>query len=318
MFLLRAIFTSMKADVVTPTALVFDIKRYAVHDGPGIRTAVFFKGCPMRCRWCHNPEGADKQPELLLRPNMCSHCYCCLDVCPKGALKKDLEGSVTVDRDLCDCCAECVEVCVYDALQIAGQEMTVEILIREIEKDRIFFDQSGGGATLTGGEPLHQHEFVSVFLDELRSRSIHSAVDTAGYAPAHVFRRIACKADLLLFDLKLMDKERHCEHTGVSNSVVLENLRWATGEGLTVHIRLPLIPGVNDDENEVLQKADFLASLEAIRSVSILPYHKGGVEKAKRIGKAPEFPEFSVPSKEKTAKIVDIFQNRGFEVRIGG
>lgn len=299
-------------------AFIFDIKRYAVHDGPGIRTAVFFKGCPLRCRWCHNPEGVETHPELLQHPGMCSRCYACIEACPQGALRKDTDGAVTVDHGLCDACGACVEVCPTDALRIAGRNIGLDELLNEVEKDRIFYDQSGGGVTLTGGEPLLQHEFAGAFLDALRERRIHSVLDTSGYAPADVFRGTAAKADLLLFDLKMVDETRHRNSTGVSNRIILDNLTWAAGSGPAVHIRIPLIPGVNDDENEVERMADFIASLKTIRSVNILPYHKGGVEKAKRLGKASAFPEFAAPRPERTREILDLFRARGFVVKSGG
>jgi pyruvate formate lyase activating enzyme len=299
-------------------ASIFDIKRYAVHDGPGIRTAVFFKGCPLHCRWCHNPEGVETRAELLMRPGICARCYACLDSCPHGALRKDKDGSVAVDHNLCDACSACVEICPTGALQIAGRTIGLRELLGEVEKDRIFYDQSGGGVTLTGGEPLMQHEFVGAFLEALRQRRIHSVLDTSGYAPEDVFRRTAAGADLLLFDLKLLDEARHKEWTGVSNRLILDNLKWAASSGPPVNIRIPLVSGVNDDADEIERMADFIAALKTVRSVNLLPYHKGGVEKAARLGKASAFPEFPLLRRERVREIRDLYRDRGFAVKTGG
>ncbi len=299
-------------------ALIFDIKRYAVHDGPGIRTAIFFKGCPLECVWCHNPEGIETFSELLHRPGICGRCYTCLNVCPRDALRKADSNTVTIVRELCDGCGLCVEACPYDALQLAGRQVSLRALLDEIERDRIFHDQSCGGVTLTGGEPLLQHEFVIDLLKELRRSSIHSALDTSGYAPEDQFRRVALESDVILYDLKLMNDEQHRQVTGVSNKLIINNLKWAANAGLDLVIRIPLIPGINDSDAEIRNKAEFLADLGNIRSVNILPYHRGGIEKARRLERFSRFHELEVPSEEKLNMALKVFRDHGFETKSGG
>ena len=299
-------------------ALIFDVKRYAVHDGPGIRTAVFFKGCPLNCLWCHNPEGIERFPEILYRPGICGRCFACLNACPNGALRKDDSKALTIARELCNGCGLCVEGCPYDALQLAGRQVNLNALLGEIERDRIFHDQSGGGVTLTGGEPVLQHEFAICLLRELRNSSIHSALDTSGYAPEDLFHRVALESDIILYDLKLMDDEKHREVTGVSNELIIKNLKWAANSGLDLVIRIPLIPGINDNDHEIRNKAEFLATLENIRYVNILPYHRGGEEKARRLGRTIRSRGIEIPSEEKLSMVLKIFRDYGFEAKVGG
>jgi pyruvate formate lyase activating enzyme len=297
---------------------VFDIKRYSIHDGPGIRTTVFLKGCSLHCLWCHNPESVDPGTELMHWPSRCSRCYSCLKACPKGALAKDDAGAVVVDRAKCDLCGRCAEACLYDALQIVGREMSVEDVLDEAEKDKIFYDQSGGGVTLSGGDPFVQAGFAEALLDGCRARGIRTAVDTAAFANNGVVERLASKADLVLFDLKAMDEARHKEFTGVSNAPVLDNLRRLAAGRTEVWVRIPLVAGVNDDDDNVRRTIEFLLSLKTVRRVGLLPYHSSGLEKARRIGRQHDFRKFEAPSEERLAAIAAAFREAGFEVRRGG
>jgi len=297
---------------------VFDIKRYSIHDGPGIRTTVFLKGCSLHCLWCHNPESVDPGVELMHWPSRCSRCYSCLDACPKGALAKDDAGAVVVDRTACDLCGRCAEACLYDALQIVGREMTVEDVLSEAEKDKIFYDQSGGGVTLSGGDPFVQAGFAEALLDGCRARGMRTAVDTAGLANNGVVERLAAKADLVLFDLKAMEEARHREFTGVSNAPVLDNLKRLAAGRTEVWVRIPLVAGVNDDDDNIRRTIEFLLSLKTVRRVGLLPYHASGLEKARRIGRQKEFRKFEAPSEERLAAIATAFREAGFEVRRGG
>jgi pyruvate formate lyase activating enzyme len=297
---------------------IFDVRRYSIHDGPGIRTAVFFKGCPLHCQWCHNPEGIRPGPELMHWPSRCSRCYACVAACARGAISKHPTEGVTIDREKCDLCGRCAEACLYDAMQVVGADAMVGDLLREIEKDRIFYEQSGGGVTFTGGDPLSQAGFLAEVLEALRARGIRTAVDTSGFSGDGVLESIAAKTDLVLFDLKLMDEARHREFTGVSNVPILENLRRLAAGPAEVWIRIPLVSGVNDDDGNVNATITFLKSLKTVRCVGLLPYHSGGLDKARRLGGASWFRAFEAPPEERLAAIEAAFRGAGFEVRRGG
>lgn len=300
------------------TGRIFDIKRYSIHDGPGIRTTVFLKGCALRCLWCHNPESIDPGPELMYWPGRCARCYACIKACPLAAISKDQAGAVVIDRTRCDLCGECAEACLYDAMQMVGREASVEDVLAEVEKDRIFYEQSGGGVTLSGGDPLVQSDFTEALIDACRSRGIRSALDTAGMSQNGVLDRLAAKADLVLYDLKCMDEARHREFTGVSNAPILENLKRLAAAGMEIWVRIPLVHGVNDDDDNIRRTIAFLQSLGTIRRVGVLPYHSGGLEKARRIGRESHFRKFETPSEERIAAIEAAFREAGFEVRRGG
>ncbi len=300
------------------TGTIFDLKRYSIHDGPGIRTTVFFKGCPLHCLWCHNPEGIDGAPELMHWDSRCTRCYACVAACPIGALSKNPSGAVTIDRAKCDLCGRCAEDCLYEAMQLVGYSTTVSELVGEIEKDRVFFEQSGGGVTFSGGEPLAQPEFLEALVDALRERGIRTALDTTGLASEELLDRIAAKTDLVLFDLKIMDEAKHRELTGVSNKRLLENLARLAASTTEVWVRIPLMAGVNDGEENIRATIDFLGSLETIKTIGLLPYHLGGDGKARRLGKDACFRSFEPPSDERYAAIEAAIRDAGFRVQKGG
>jgi pyruvate formate lyase activating enzyme len=300
------------------TGRVFDVKRYSIHDGPGIRTTVFLKGCGLRCQWCHNPESIDQRPELMHWPSRCERCHACVQACPSGALSADADGAVLVDRAKCDLCGRCAEACLYDAMQVIGREMSVEEVLGEVERDRLFFEQSGGGVTLSGGDPLVQADFAEAVLAACRARGIHTAIDTAGFAADGALDRLARQADLILFDLKVVDADAHKAFTGVSNVAILENLRRLAAAGREIWIRIPLVHGVNDDDGNIGRAIDLLRSLGSVRRIGLLPYHAGGLEKARRIGQERHFRKFESPSAERLAGIEAAFREAGFDVRRGG
>jgi len=300
------------------TGRIFDIKRYSIHDGPGIRTTVFLKGCALHCLWCHNPESIDPGPELMHWPGRCARCYSCIEACPLGAISKDSSGAVVIDRAKCDLCGKCAEACLYDAMQIVGREMSVEDVLAEVEKDLVFYEQSGGGVTLSGGDPFVQASFAEAILDGCRDRGIRTAVDTAGFSTDGVLDRLAGKTELILCDLKSMDDGRHKELTGVSNVPVLENVKRLAASRTETWVRIPLLAGVNDGDDNIRRTIAFLASLKRIKRVGLLPYHSGGLEKARRIGRGSQFRKFEAPTEERIAAIETAFRKAGFEARRGG
>lgn len=266
------------------TAGVFNIMRFSTHDGPGIRTTVFFKGCPLSCWWCHNPEGQSFRPELLYFEERCRHCGDCLAVCPQG-----------VTDFTCRRCTVCAEVCQTEARQVAGKRMTLGEVVREIEKDIIFFDESGGGVTLSGGEPVAQPRFAEALLRACRERGIRTVLETCGFGHPDTFLRVALAADLVLFDLKLVDPARHKQYTGVSNRGILRNLERLVERGRTVRVRIPVVPGINDTDEDATQFSEYLKKL-AIRDVELLPYHHIGTEKYRRLGLAYRLPGTPQPT----------------------
>jgi len=277
---------SAAGDGARRTGVLFDIKRYAIHDGPGIRTTAFFKGCPLSCGWCHNPESQRSEPELLLRPSLCIGCGACVSVCPQEAVR--IVDSVAVtDRDRCTACGVCVPVCPADARSVAGAVWPSDVLVDELAKDVLFFDQSGGGITCSGGEPLLQPAFCTEVLRGCRERGIRTAVDTCGHADEEALRAVAEFTDLFLYDLKLMDDDRHRLATGVSNDLVLANAERLDRWGARMWIRIPLIPGINDDEDNLMELAAFVRTLSAVEGLQVLPYHRGGEEKRRGLGRTP-------------------------------
>jgi pyruvate formate lyase activating enzyme len=298
-------------------ALVFDIKKYAVHDGPGIRTTVFFKGCPLRCAWCHNPEGQLAAPEVMVKASRClAGCRTCVKACAPGALTRTRSGPA-VDRRECDGCGSCAEACPSRAIEMAGRETDATDLVTAIFQDAVFHETSGGGVTFSGGEPLMQPDVLEDVLAECRRRETRTAVDTCGFIPTAVLKRFLGKTDLFLYDFKAMDESRHKRYTGVSNRVILDNLRVLAESGQEVNIRIPLIAGVNDDEENIERTAESLRSLRTIRRISLLPYHRLAEDKYRRLGREKSHRIFASPSPERLERIKAKLEASGFSVAIG-
>jgi len=296
---------------------IFDIKNFAVHDGPGIRTTVFFKGCPLNCHWCHNPEGIDSSEDLFYYDSKCIGCWNCIDVCPLDAISKE-GAKIKIDRALCDVCGECVKGCPTTALQIAGKEVTVEHVMEEIRKSTIYHDTSQGGVTLSGGEPFQQFDFMRRLIERCKEEDIHVTVDTSGFVDKEKLNSIKDKVDLFLFDLKIMDDEKHREYTGVSNRPILENLKNLLEDDRSeVIIRFPLIPDITDTEENIDSILEFLSDFKSSKEIDILPYHDV-VEKYNRLRREYKIEDVSMPERARVNKVKKRFEDEGYTVKEGG
>ncbi len=273
---------------------VFNIQHYSVHDGPGIRTIVFLKGCPLRCQWCSNPESQLMQPELGYNPSKCigiDKCLRCAEVCLYGAIKQDQEEheKITIDRELCKECLLCTDACPSKALEVFGKQTSIEEIIQAVEKDSAFYARSGGGLTFSGGEPLMQAEFITEVLKLARRRRINTTIETCGYADWAQFAKVCQHLNSLIMDIKCIDAEKHKEFTNVSNDLILENFEKVCMEfpNLPILVRTPVVPGFNDSEEDIQAIVDFLKGRPNVR-YELLPYHRLGQQKYNYLGK--EYP----------------------------
>ena len=298
--------------------LVFDIKRYAINDGPGIRVAIFMKGCPLDCRWCHNPESISPNRQKLFTAAKCIGCGECVKVCPQQACSLTASG-VTTDAELCNVCGQCAEVCPTKATEMSGRYETVDALLQTIERERPFFEESNGGVTFSGGEPLLYPDFLIEILDACGRAGIHCAVDTSGQVKQEVLLRVARRTDLFLYDLKLMDSARHKEWTGVGNETILDNLRALAETGVAIQIRLPLIGGVNIDDKNIIATAVFVSGLSGPpKMVNLLPYHAVGAGKNVKLSQSRDVSGMSDPTEQNLERIIDLFADQGLIASVGG
>jgi pyruvate formate lyase activating enzyme len=300
---------------------VFDIRRFSIHDGPGIRTAVFFKGCPLSCWWCHNPESQRGRPEVMAREQRCIHCGACVSACPQGAISIDhAHGDpVVTDRERCTRCGACVKVCPSQAREIVGSEWTSAAVLAEIERDIPFFDESGGGVTFTGGEPLMQPAFLMELLRGCRALELHTALDTSGFAAWDVLEPLLPLVDLFLFDVKAMDPEKHRAYTGVSNDLILENLKKLSTSGAQIIFRVPVIPDLNDDLANLRAIGSLARSLAGVRRVDLLAYHAAAVGKYEHLGMDYRLKGTRVPREDEMNIMADLLRTEfGLQVKLGG
>lgn len=266
------------------SGIVFDIQRFSLHDGPGIRTTVFLKGCPLHCAWCHNPESWEMTPQLQFRKELCTHCGKCAQVCPRHAHSIS-SAEHTVDFSICNGCKQCVSQCISRALTYTGQNLDIDSVMAKVLVDSIFYKNSGGGMTVSGGEPLLQFEFLCQLLNSAHNNGIHTCVETSGYADIAQFEALRNLVDLYLFDIKLLDEETHIRYTGVSNKRILENLDFLCMHRHPVILRCPIIPGINDTDEHIAGIVSLSRSYPQLVGVHILPYHNIGKDKWNRIGR---------------------------------
>lgn len=298
--------------------IIFDIQRYSIHDGPGIRTVVFLKGCPLRCLWCCNPESQLTNPQLSFIQSKCIGCLECIKICPNKAIRFDKEKGFLIDYKLCDMCGRCSDVCYPGARVIIGKKMSVDEVIAEVIKDKSFYNRSNGGVTLSGGEVLLQWGFAKEILKKCKELNINTAIETCGYCKWEYFTEVLEYVDLVLYDLKHLDSAEHKRLTGVDNQLILENATKVVKKVKEMIIRVPLIPSLNDSKDNIMMLVDFVSTLEKVKEIDLLPYHQLGVSKYNQIGQTYKLNEINPPSKEKINDIKRYIENRGFLVKVGG
>ena len=295
--------------------LVFLIQRYSVQDGPGLRTTIFMKGCPLRCQWCQNPESLQPHPELMSRDTKCMLLGKCVEACPIGVITLDRQKNRRIDRAKCNLCFQCVDACPTKSLSKIGEYLTEEEVVAEIERDELFYHRSGGGITISGGEPLLQWQFVRRLLEACKQRHLHTALDTCGYAQWPILKKVIEHVDLVLYDIKHMNQELHKKATGKSNRLILHNVRMIPPQ-TKVWLRLPLIPGFNDSR-EHLTELSRLGREIGVEKVSILPYHRLAEEKYRQLGMRRKMSRIEPPSKKRLQEIQALIESFGLQVTIG-
>lgn len=298
------------------SGFVFNIERHALHDGPGIRTLVFLKGCPLNCYWCSNPEGMLEGHQLMFSKEKCIRCGQCAEACPNDAVSWQPDEYPVTDRTKCEVCGECVNTCPANARHIVGKEMSAEEVLKEVEKDLVFYQHSNGGVTVSGGEPMCQHEFVAAIFKLCKDREISTAIETSGFAPWEHFETILPYTDLMLFDVKHMDTRKHRASVGVNNELILENLSRIDNSGISLVIRVPTIPGFNDTTDNMKKLTALVKTLKNVKEVHLLPFHSLGRSKYGGLDTCYDAAEVEPPSMEAMQALSSIFEEAGIKVTI--
>ncbi|HTP66445.1 MAG TPA: glycyl-radical enzyme activating protein [Geobacteraceae bacterium] len=302
------------------TGLVTDFQKFSIHDGPGIRTIVFLKGCPLHCRWCSNPETIFPRPEIMLIPHNCIGCGRCMEECPQKCIDSTDDRVAGIDREKCLLpeCGRCQRICNANAINISGRFLTVAQVMEVVERDREFYERTGGGVTFSGGEPFAQPNFLRELALAAKTRHLHTAVETCGFATWETIESVLGFLDLFLFDIKHMDPERHLCGTGVPNVLILENLKRIDTTGTPIRVRLPLIPGFNDSDDNMRATASFAAGLASLQALDILPYHRMGEPKWGQLDRTYALHGVPPHGREQIFALADIAREYGIEVTVGG
>jgi pyruvate formate lyase activating enzyme len=295
-------------------AIIFNVQRFSLQDGPGIRTTVFFKGCPLRCLWCSNPESQNTFPEVGHRNTICTKCAQCVEKCPSKAISFTEEGT-SINRKLCKNCGQCIETCVVGARNFYGKEMIVDQVFEEVKRDEEFYMSSGGGVTASGGEPLLHADFVAELFQRCRENNIHTSLETCGYAESSAWEKVLPHTNLVLFDLKLMDAAAHNKWTGKSNEIILSSLKLVADLVVPAIIRIPVIPGVNDSEKNMNDSAKYIRSL-GLKKVQLMPYHQYGASKYDILDRHYSLSELKPQTDEQLRWIINIFQSHDLDCEI--
>lgn len=305
----------LKKEEAASNGRLFDIKRFSIHDGPGIRTTVFLKGCPLKCRWCHNPESQSPAAQLLMHQQRCVACGECVTACPHEAITLQHDTPIT-DMAKCQNCAACVAVCYAEAREMVGYSSNVAAVLAIVERDRLFYEESQGGVTFSGGEPLQQPDFLLSLLKACKTRQIHTVVETCGHAPTAVLERLRPFVDLFLYDLKHLDAQRHRQLTGVSNTLILKNLLHLAAQQHALIVRVPIIPGLNDAPQHIHQLGKFVADLPNVSRIDLLAYHNSAQEKYRRLGQAYTLAELKSPEETQLQQIAATLRGYNLTVHI--